>query len=206
MPLIVAPWVEAAMLDRFGKEIRLGDRVVHNMWGDWDAAVVVVAENGEWQVGRFSLADIAENVQSCDTVIAVDNDCTFMHSWHPIETAPKSGETVLLAKDDEQRCGPYVLVGYYSWDITKSWWVAGGHELGYFSDWAEKPQDYPGYWRVPPCHPRDALSAMDLFATMALVLARAARGEPSLERADIEDADWQVFERQARAALSVTGR
>jgi hypothetical protein len=80
-----------------------------------------------------------------------------MPDWQPIDTAPLTGDTVLLWKDDERMVGEYMLIGY--WDHahfsgTPGWVPVGGHNrLGYFSEVTQSPQGYPMFWAPSPSPP-----------------------------------------------------
>lgn len=79
-----------------------------------------------------------------------------MSKWQPIETAPKTGDAVLLWKPDERAVGEYTVVGYYG-QIPQHdghWVIVGGSPLGYFSTVANADQDYPTHWQPLPEPPQ----------------------------------------------------
>lgn len=73
--------------------------------------------------------------------------------WLPMETAPRSGEPVLIYKPDERMVGEYTMAAYWS-DEQSGWVPVGGvHKQGYFSEVASSKQGYPTHWMPMPPPP-----------------------------------------------------
>lgn len=75
-------------------------------------------------------------------------------NWEKIDSAPKTGEVVLLYKPDERRSGEYIIAGYWGdWPGRpgECWIACAGTPLGYFSKWENAEQGYPSHWMpLPP--------------------------------------------------------
>ena len=74
--------------------------------------------------------------------------------WQPIETAPTTGEVILIWKPDERMVGEYMMATYWS-DVNTSrepgWVPVGGiHKQGYHSSVTDTPQGYPTHWMPLP--------------------------------------------------------
>jgi len=81
--------------------------------------------------------------------------------WKPIETAPKSGDPILLYKPDERMVGEYIIVGYWGeWPGKGECWIAcDGKPQGYFSEVSQSRQGYPTHWMPLPSPPQLVVGA-----------------------------------------------
>ena len=104
--------------------------------------------------GRHYAYSIATNALA---TLATPPSVPVQQGWLPIETAPKTGEPVLIWKPDERMVGEYMMVAYWSDDhlLGEPGWipVGGVHKQGYASSVTGTPQGYPTHWMPLPATP-----------------------------------------------------
>ena len=104
--------------------------------------------------GRHYAYSIATNALA---TLATPPSVPAQQGWLPIETAPKTGEPVLIWKPDERMVGEYMMVAYWDDDYPagEPGWVpvGGAHKQGYASSVTGTDQGYPTHWMPLPATP-----------------------------------------------------
>ena len=104
--------------------------------------------------GRHYAYSIATNALA---TLATPPSVPAQQGWLPIETAPKTGEPVLIWKPDERMVGEYMMVAYWDDDYPAGepgWVPVGGvHKQGYASSVTGTDQGYPTHWMPLPATP-----------------------------------------------------
>ena len=105
-----------------------------------------------------AFVELADEIEDIVTkALATPPSVPAQQGWLPIETAPKTGEPVLIWKPDERMVGEYMMVAYWDDDYSAGepgWVPVGGvHKQGYASSVTGTPQGYPTHWMPLPATP-----------------------------------------------------